>query len=165
MKYIKALIGVVILVALDQLTKLWAAGTLAVNGAVPVIKGVFELQYLENRGMAFGLLQNKKIFFVIMTVIIAAAIIWVYGRIPSTKRYMPMRIIAICIFSGAVGNFIDRILRGYVVDFFYFKLIDFPIFNMADIYVTVSAIFLLILAIFYYKEEDYSFLFLHKDKK
>ena len=56
--------------------------------------------------------------------------------------------------AGAVGNFIDRMSNGYVVDFFYFKLINFPVFNVADIYVTLSAVFLVILLLFKYKEED-----------
>ena len=60
--------------------------------------------------------------------------------------------------AGAIGNMIDRAVRGYVVDFFYFRLIDFPIFNVADIYVTVTMILLLILILFYYKEEDLEFL-------
>ena len=57
--------------------------------------------------------------------------------------------------AGAIGNFIDRITNQYVVDFFYFKLINFPIFNVADIYVTIAAVFMLFLGLFYYKEEDF----------
>ena len=60
---------------------------------------------------------------------------------------------------GALGNFIDRVFRNYVVDFFYFKLIDFPVFNVADIYVTVAAFAMIILGLFYYKEEDYNKIF------
>jgi len=58
-----------------------------------------------------------------------------------------------------LGNFIDRVFRNYVVDFFYFKLIDFPVFNVADIYVTVAAFAMIILGLFYYKEEDYNKIF------
>lgn len=65
-----------------------------------------------------------------------------------------MRFIIVLLVSGAIGNFIDRCLNNYVIDFFYFKLIDFPVFNVADIYVTVAAIFLILLFCFYYKEED-----------
>ena len=67
-----------------------------------------------------------------------------------------MDLICILFVSGAVGNFIDRITKNYVVDFFYFKLINFPIFNVADIYVTVAAFAMIILGLFYYKEEDYN---------
>lgn len=65
-----------------------------------------------------------------------------------------MRFIIVLLVSGAIGNFIDRCLNNYVIDFFYFKLIDFPVFNVADIYVTVAAILLILLFCFYYKEED-----------
>ena len=70
------------------------------------------------------------------------------------KKYLPLRICAVLIVGGAFGNCIDRIRLNYVVDFFYFKLIDFPIFNVADIYVTVAAFLLVILILVYYKEED-----------
>ena len=70
------------------------------------------------------------------------------------RRYLVLRILAVLIVAGAIGNFIDRLRLGYVVDFFYFCLIDFPIFNVADIYVTVSTFVLLFVMFFYYKEED-----------
>ena len=70
------------------------------------------------------------------------------------RKYLPLRACAVLIAAGAVGNFIDRIRLGYVVDFLYFKLIDFPIFNVADIYVTVSTALFIVLLCFYYKEED-----------
>lgn len=158
MKYIKALISIIVLVAIDQMTKWLAVKYLLPNGPFPIIEGVFELQYLENRGAAFGIFQNQKWFFIIMTVIIVGVISWLYTKLPESRRMLPLRIIAIAIISGAIGNFIDRILNSYVVDFLYFKLIDFPIFNVADIYVTVSAIVFLVLVLFYYKDEDFEFL-------
>ena len=72
--------------------------------------------------------------------------------------------ICVAMTAGAIGNMIDRFCRGYVVDFFYFSLIDFAIFNVADIYITVSAVLLVILMMFYYKEEDFAFLSRKKDK-
>ena len=68
-------------------------------------------------------------------------------------------------FAGAIGILIDRMCQNYVVNFFYFKLINFPIFNVADIYVTVAAIMFIVLCLFYYKEEDFEFLFPDKGKK
>jgi signal peptidase II len=70
-----------------------------------------------------------------------------------------MDVILIAFLAGAIGNCIDRVARGYVVDFFYFCLIDFPIFNVADIYVTLSAFFMLVLGLFYYKEDDFELVF------
>ena len=71
---------------------------------------------------------------------------------------MPLRICSILLIAGAVGNLIDRVRLNYVIDFFYFKLIDFPIFNVADIYVSVGTAVLIILILFYYKEEELNLL-------
>ena len=70
-------------------------------------------------------------------------------KVPHERRFIPLRICMLMIASGAIGNMIDRIRLNYVIDFFYFELIDFPIFNVADIYVTVAAIFLILLILFY----------------
>ena len=78
---------------------------------------------------------------------------------PHVKRYTALYMTGLFIIAGAVGNMIDRALHQYVIDFFYFKLIDFPIFNVADIYVTVSTILILLLILFYYKEEELDDLF------
>jgi signal peptidase II len=97
---------------------------------------------------------------VIITIVAVVLIAWFYlFRIPAGKRYVPLNIIAIMMLAGAIGNFIDRIINHYVIDFFYFKLIDFPIFNVADIYVTVGTALLIILGIFYYKDSDYDLIF------
>ena len=93
-------------------------------------------------------------FLYISVLLITAAVIWFYSKVPMERKYLPLRICAVLIVGGAFGNCIDRIRLNYVVDFFYFKLIDFPIFNVADIYVTVAAFLLVILILVYYKEED-----------
>lgn len=157
-KYFKAVVSIVILVAFDQLTKWLAVKYLLPGGPISIIDGVFELRYLENRGAAFGIFQNRQWMFILLTLIIVAAVIWLYIKMPKTKRMLPLRIISVAVISGAIGNLIDRILNSYVVDFLYFRLIDFPIFNVADIYVTVSAVIFIILFIFYYKDDDFKFL-------
>lgn len=154
---ILAICSVLILVFLDQVTKFLAVVHLSPDaGGRDVIlwEGVFRLQYLENRGAAFGVLQGKRIVFFMITVVILLGVIWIFHRIPMERRFIPMQIIAVFIFAGAVGNFIDRVRLGYVVDFFYFELINFPVFNVADIYVTCAAILFAVLFLFYYKEED-----------
>lgn len=156
----KGLFGFVIsfiLILVDQLSKLSAIHHLMGKDPLVLIDGAFELRYLENHGAAFGILQDKKMFFVIFTIIVLCMIIYIYlKRIPCEKKFFWMDLICILFVSGAVGNFIDRITKNYVVDFFYFKLINFPIFNVADIYVTVAAFAMIILGLFYYKEEDYN---------
>jgi signal peptidase II len=143
-----------ILVAIDQLTKKWAVMTLKDADPIVWIPNVFELHYLENRGAAFGILQGQKIFFVIMTVIVCIVFLILYLRMNTDRYFLPMRLTILLLLSGAVGNFIDRVSNNYVVDFFYFKLINFPIFNVADIYVVCAVIIFAFLLLFYYKEDD-----------
>ena len=148
MKYIKAAIAVIALVLLDQWTKVLAVTHLMNTNGVTIIPNVFRLYYLENRGSA-----------------VLAVLTLIYRKIPDTKRMLPLKIAAILIYAGAIGNFIDRVRQSYVVDFFYFELINFPIFNVADIYVTTAAVALIVLVIFFYKDEDFVFLGSRKDKK
>lgn len=147
-------IGFIILVLADQWTKKLAVLHLKDQDPIVLVKNVFELYYLENRGAAFGIFQGKRVVFLIITVIILAVLAYCFWRIPYTRKFVTLRGILVLIAAGAVGNFIDRMCNGYVVDFFYFKAINFPIFNVADIYVTCSAVFLAILLIFRYKEKD-----------
>lgn len=147
-------VGTVLMAALDQVTKWAAVIYLKGNQPIPLIKGVFELYYLENRGSAFGLMQGMRYFFLAMTVLVLILIPYIYYKIPMTPRFLLLRLDAVFFLAGAVGNAIDRVLHGYVIDFLYFSLIDFPVFNVADIYVSVSAFSLFALLFFYYKEED-----------
>ena len=151
-------IGTMILTLFDQWTKHLAVVHLANNNPLVLIPGVFELRYLENRGAAFGIMQNKIWIFAILTIIYLCAAVWIFFKIPRVKRYRMLHIIAVILTAGALGNFIDRIRLGYVVDFFYFSLIDFPIFNVADIFVVLSFILLAICILFVYKDDDFAFL-------
>ncbi|MDE6219427.1 MAG: signal peptidase II [Lachnospiraceae bacterium] len=155
---------VLLLIAVDQTTKYFAVTKLMNQKPWVVWEGVFELHYLENRGAAFGMLQGQKIFFVLIAVIILAVIVYVLIKIPYQKMYTKLHITLVFIASGAIGNLIDRIQYDYVVDFLYFSLINFPIFNVADIYVTLSSIYLVILLLFVYKESDLEFLTFRTEK-
>ena len=152
--WILAILGVIFLIAADQITKYMAVLSLKEQPSIPIIQGVFELLYVENRGAAFGILQNRQWMFVILTLVILAFIGWIFYKLPFTVRYLPLRLVAVGLTAGAVGYMIDRVRLGYVVDFFYFKLIDFPVFNVADIYVVVTIIVLAFLILFYYKEDE-----------
>lgn len=151
-------IMIIILIAIDQYTKYLAVLNLKDKPAYSIIDGVFELNYLENRGAAFGMLQNQKGFFILISCIVLMSICYILIKMPEDKKYNIMHILLILIASGAIGNMIDRIRLEYVVDFFYFVLINFPIFNMADIYVSVACVLLAIVMLFVYKEEDLDFL-------
>ena len=113
-----------------------------------LITGVLELQYLENRGMAFGMLQGRQMLFLVLCIAFCAVMLWLFFRIPKTGYYIPLILAGGILTGGAAGNFIDRAFRGYVVDFIYVSLIDFPIFNLADIYVVCGGIALVMLVLF-----------------
>lgn len=152
--YLYALVWIVVLVAADQLTKWLAVVNLKNRDALVLIPGVFELQYLENRGVAFGIFQGKQFLFMIGAVLVFLVILFFYRKIPIGRRFFPLRFCAVLICAGAAGNMIDRIFLNYVVDFFYFSLIDFPIFNVADCYVVIACFLFAILILFIYKDEE-----------
>lgn len=158
-QWIKMILGLCVLVFLDQITKIWALGSLRGKNPISLIPGVLEFHYVENRGAAFGIMQNKQWFFLLITVVVLGVLLWMIPKIPENRHYNGLKICLYFIGAGAVGNMIDRIFRKYVVDFIYFRLIDFPVFNVADIYVTVAAILLIILVVFYYKDEDFDKIF------
>lgn len=143
-----------LLIAADQLTKQLAVQHLYQKDPVEIIPGVFELHFLINKGAAFGIMQNHQYFFAAVTCIVLCVLVWVYMKIISLRQFRPLRLLLVLLTAGAVGNLLDRVRLGYVIDFFYFKLIDFPIFNVADCYVVVSVILLAVLILFVYKEED-----------
>ena len=159
------LIGILaaaILVFLDQWTKYLAILHLKGQNPIVIWEGVFELHYLENRGAAFGILQGQKAVFLVCTVVVLLLIAFFYSRMPVERRFLPLRLVGVLLAAGAIGNLIDRMRYSYVVDFLYFKLIDFPVFNVADCYVTVGAVLLAALILFVYKEEELGFFSLKK---
>jgi signal peptidase II len=163
-RVITDMIGLMILTAADQFTKYLAVIFLKDKPSVSLINGVLELNYLENRGAAFGMLQNQKWFFVFIAAIIIGVIIYVLYKTPDDKKYDAFHIQLVCIAAGAVGNMIDRIRYDYVVDFIYFSIINFPIFNFADMCVTIGTTVLVILILFVYKEKDLGFLGFNQKK-
>ena len=157
--YFMSIIAIILGVLLDQYTKFLAVKHLQ-EKPIPIIDGVFELHYLENRGAAFGIMQNQQTFFLITGFLMLIVISILMVRLPNTKRMLPIRACSVAVAAGAIGNMIDRARLNYVIDFLYFKLIDFPIFNVADIYVTVAAFAIIVLVLFYYKEEEIDALFI-----
>ena len=165
-----------ILIGLDQWTKHWAVAVLKSGEEISVIPHILSLVYVENPGAAFGILHGQQGFFFVITIVVLIGILYVLWRLPlnfhektksldihdgekdRVKSYLPLFFALSFIFSGAIGNFIDRQLQSYVVDFIYFSPIDFPVFNVADIYVTCSSFLLAFLFGLYYKEEDMNFL-------
>ncbi len=145
-------VGVILLLAVDQLSKWVVLHTLTGVESFPLINGVFHLTYCENRGAAFGILQNQVWVFVAITIAVLTAVIYYMLRVRPKNKWLNISLMLLV--GGALGNFIDRIYRGYVVDFFDFCLINFPIFNVADCFVVVGAVTLAVYLIFseYQKE-------------
>ena len=156
------IIGIVILTELDQITKALAESRLMGKPDFKIFGDAFVFSYLRNSGAAWGMLSGKINLFLIFTVIVVLIITYVVINMPVIKKYVPLLITCTLLVSGAVGNFIDRVRFGYVRDFIYFKLINFPVFNVADCYVTVSVVLLIILIFFVYKEDDFTFLKISK---
>ena len=152
------ILSVLLLTFLDQYTKYLAQRFLADRSSHVLIQGVLELKYLENTGIAFGLLEGKRVLFLVICILFFFLGVYLFIKIPKETYFIPLFLILFLMLSGAAGNFIDRVWRGYVVDFIYFSLIDFPTFNVADIYVVVATIGLFILFLFVYKEKDLEFL-------
>lgn len=149
---------ILLLLALDQWTKHLAVVHLKNSRAISLIDGVLELKYLENRGSAFGILQNQKFFILFVGFVFMAAVLFFLFKLPMAKKFVIVHVLLSAIVAGGVGNMIDRFRFDYVVDFIYFALINFPIFNVADCYIVVSTIGLFILFMFVYKEKDLEFL-------
>lgn len=147
----------------DQYTKHLAVLYLKGNQPFVLIPGVLELRYLENRGAAFGILQNQKSFFVVMTSLVLIFFLYALWRMPDQKKFRALHVLGGFLIAGALGNFLDRIRLDYVVDFIYISLIDFPIFNVADMYVSFICVIGLILVFWgHFEESDFAFLRLRK---
>ena len=156
--FLQLIIAVALLTGFDQWTKFLAVENLKGKADIPLIPNVLYFQYLENRGAAFGIFQDQKIFLVVLTSLILVGVCYVLWKIPADKKYIFLKLLCFLITAGGIGNLIDRIRLDYVIDFIYFAPIDFPVFNVADIYVSVGMIFLFIVVLFYYKDEDFEFL-------
>lgn len=169
MKYIKALLAICFLVGADQLTKWLVLNNLELHEYHPLLGNLFGLYYLENRGTAWGLFQNQQIIFLIISVITLAVASWIYVGLLRDPIYKPLNISIIFLCAGAIGNMIDRIFhgstlfQGAVVDFLYIKCIDFPVFNVADMYVTVSTAAIIVLLLWKYRDTDFHFLIERKN--
>lgn len=138
---IYSVIGILGIIVLDQLVKLWTASNLALGESADFIPGIVRLTYVQNRGAAFGMLANQRWIFIVLTVILVlvAAGYLFFGKLKGVNQYVP----AVFIIGGGIGNLIDRIYLGYVVDMFDLEFMDFAVFNVADSFVTVAAFWII----------------------
>ena len=151
---IASILFVILLVVLDQASKIYLT---LVNKTSPidleVIRGFFRITYTCNDGAAFSILKGKRVFFIIMTIVVVFLIVYYLLK---NKVYWVEKYSLLLIISGAVGNLIDRIMYGYVIDFLNFIIFgyDFPVFNIADSFITIGAIGLIISILFLNKEGE-----------
>ena len=153
-----AVISIILLVFVDFITKKSAFDILRFSSGISIIKGIFKLEYVENRGAAFGILQGRLLPVIIITPILVFLVSYIHIKSIGIRKFRLFRAVSVFFIAGTIGNFIDRVFYGYVIDFFYFELINFPVFNVADIYLTLSTIVILLALLCYYRDEDWDFI-------
>ena len=144
-----SLILIVGLIIVDQIVKHWVTNNIPLNGSRTLIPGLLDLDNLHNTGAAWSMLEGRQCFFAVVTVtaiIVVAYLMW------KNRRSAWMMTGLSLIMAGAVGNFIDRLSQGYVVDMFALKNVNFPVFNVADACLTVGVFIMLIVVL---KEDDH----------
>ena len=133
----------------DIFTKILASKKLAPISSIEMIKNIISFTYVENKGIAFGMFQGGRVIFILVSIIVLALLLLTLKKTPKEKRTFFLKSGVAFTVSGALGNLIDRIVYGYVVDFIEVTFIDFPVFNIADIAVCVGAAFLVIHFLFF----------------
>ena len=150
MQYLFMAIFVFGIVAADQISKLLVVANIPLFAQVPVIPGLFHLTYTQNTGAAFSSFEGMTWLFAIVFVVFAAGIAWEFSK----KRW-PFttfeRWCIVAVFAGGLGNMIDRLRLGYVVDMIAVEFIDFPVFNVADSFITCGCVLLLVHLFFFNK--------------
>lgn len=148
-----AILILAVIVALDQLTKYIAVTKLMPVGRVTFIEGIMDFSFVRNFGAAFGMLQGGKWLFVVVTAVLAVGVFIAFKKLPKDRGNNLLRLSLIMILGGAIGNCIDRLLRGFVVDFFKTTFMEWPVFNVADIFVVCGAFLMAFTVLFVIKDE------------
>ncbi len=154
-----AILSFFVLVGIDQATKYWIDRNMELYSSIPVIRDVFEIHYIRNEGAAWGIFAQKQLWFCIIAILFLIGGSIVYLRCVQMNSFKALRAALVLVLSGAMGNLIDRVRFHYVIDFLYVKAIRFPVFNVADCYVTVGCFLMILLCIFYYPEQELDKLF------
>lgn len=157
-RFLIILLSICVLVFLDRVTKIWAESCLPDNN-VEIIKGALRLELLPggNKGAAWGVFSGYQFMFVLVASIVCLILLFLIYHMPFDKKYVAVIVFMTLIISGGIGNMIDRAMIGSVTDFISFYLINFPIFNVADIYVSVATTLLIVSFLFIYKDDDIKF--------
>ena len=140
-----------LLIIIDQITKWNIVQNFELYQEKVIVPGFFSLFYIQNEGAAWGIFQGKMVFFYLVTLIVVGYLVYMFQQEKNKTKLVGISFALIL--SGAIGNFIDRLLNGYVVDMFRLDFINFPIFNVADVCLTVGVVLILIHVLFFEKEE------------
>ena len=143
------IIIIAITLALDQLVKWWVRSEMMLGESIPILQNVFHLTYIENPGAAFGMFKDKTLFFVIFTLIIIGVMVYLYLHQANRKTLFSYSLALVI--GGALGNLVDRMVKGTVTDMFDFRI--WPVLNIADMAVVIGLIYLAYCLIF--RGEDY----------
>ena len=149
------LVAAAVLLVLDLWLKSWAAANLLGQPSRDLIPGFLGLTYTRNTGAAFGLFAGfewGRWVLTVVKIVLMAGLLWVYHRLPAERKYWLLRTPIILIFAGGIGNLYDRMAFGYVRDMLAFLFVNFPIFNLADVYVTTGAFFGAFIILFVVKD-------------
>ena len=151
MQYLLMILAVAGITALDQWTKFWVVENIPLYSQVDAIPGLFHLTYVQNTGAAFSILQGAQWFFALIFLALTVLIVWdmVKKSMPFTKLE---RWLVVLVYAGGLGNMIDRVRLGYVVDMIEVDFMSFPVFNVADCFITCGCILLLVHLILFNKE-------------
>ena len=151
MQYILMVLCVLGITAVDQLTKFLVVQNIPLYDHIPAIPGLFRLTYVQNTGAAFSMLQDQQWLFLVIFLVLTAAIVYDFAKksMPFTKLE---RWLIVLVYAGGLGNMIDRVRLGYVVDMIELEFMNFPVFNVADCFITCSCILLMVHLAFFNKD-------------
>ena len=151
MQYILMVLSVLGITAVDQWTKYLVVQNISLYSNIPAIPGLFRLTYVQNTGAAFSMLENMQWLFVLVFLVLTVAIVYDFSKksMPFTKLE---RWLIVMIYAGGLGNMIDRVRLGYVVDMIELEFMNFPVFNVADCFITCGCILLMVHLIFFNKK-------------
>ncbi|MGT2926989.1 signal peptidase II [Streptococcus cuniculipharyngis] len=149
MKKVSVIGLIVILIALEQVTKWWTVKNIDLGELRPFLPGLVSLTYLRNYGAAFSMLQNQQLLFTLVTILVISGATYYLFRTLGKNWLQSLALVLII--AGGLGNFIDRLRQGFVIDMIHLDVIDFAIFNVADIYLTLGVILLMLV---FWREED-----------
>ena len=140
------------IIALDQIAKILVTTLLSGNSCVHIIPYLFDFVYVKNTGAAFSMLSDSTGLLAVISVVFCLGVLWYWKK--TNPQHTLMKLSLTLLFAGAFGNAIDRVFRGFVVDFISTAFMEFPVFNVADISIVFGAIVLIIYIMFFDKEEE-----------